>query len=184
MGKTTDLARTQLELNSLGNGDMVLGVAAFHNANCIVKDSFTYSIVKASHIEIQALEVLSRKRGLILDGSKIVIYANWSPCTKCVVEIKKYASNLFLAKRNCRVRLRYRQIYASGVWEDNDKTNRAGGGQYLWESAAVARSEYKKIERQFGYFGPNYRTVDNVEIETITPKLAFLEGNSRTYQEI
>jgi hypothetical protein len=111
----------------------------------------------------------------IKDGSHIVLFANWSPCSACTKDLKHRAEVILHKRPNCRFRFRFRNYYSKDKWEATygkiDEKNFKG--TTLFKTELIARRFYDPIELQFGYFPE--KSHDGVVSKS--PRVAFLQGN-------
>lgn len=183
MGETSKYAEGLLDSFAY-DYDMSCQLAVQYGKDEFKTSRFTYGSGPLVHVEDMLLHQLDEWWGYanIPPGSKIVLFANWSPCKHCIQNTIPNALNkMNVTGNNLRIRFRFNKYYTEQAWTGCGKTVRKeGGGHYFWESQGAADSAYDTLASVYGNCGLKDLSTTTQVITSVSPRVAFIRGQSKS----
>ena len=183
MGQTSEYAEGLLGSFSY-DYDMSCQLAVQYAEGKFKTARFTYGSGPLVHVEDMLLHQLDEWWGYanIPPGSKIIFYANWSPCKHCIQNTIPNALNkMNVVENNLRIRFRFNEYYTAQAWNGRGKNVRKeSGGHYFWESQESAESAYEALASIYGRCGLKDLSTPTQVKTSVSPRVAFIRGQSRS----
>lgn len=196
MGKTSDRAYAQLQEIDQHLLPMQSGLVVMRENEVLVRERFLYA--GSNHIEELAMHYLNRHPSKVPNGAHIVFFANWSPCSTCLRQLRWTIRVILDKKPDCRFRFRFKHYYSKEEWErqhgkkrtepKRDAGKRDEGttdepdyrGHSLFGTATIARTLYDDAQREFGNFPEKIHDGERF----VSPRVAFIQGQDHSRRRV
>ncbi|MEX3917887.1 hypothetical protein AB4Y43_16845 [Paraburkholderia sp. BR10872] len=121
----------------------------------------TYKADTGIHVEQALMTALSKRYGTLQAlpaRCTIVFVAQWSPCRHCTEgTIPMFLNQADIVGKSIRVKFRFKQYYAHGIFPRADKVS----AEHLWRTVGEANAAYDALANRYDFH--NYKLTGFVE---------------------